>query len=463
MDRTELEKASQTDLIELVLKQQETFLKMQETNRQLIERVHELEKELKRPKKTSKNSSSRPSADRKGKRKGSVPSQPRGAKVGHPGRSRERSEADVTIECKVESCQDCGRDLRDSLYREVGRSQVVELPPVKPVVVEAIRYACECPACGKQQEATYPEGLEAERVFGNRIETTVTYLHQVNHVSYNRLETILETLFGLTISRGALVNIANRVNAKLGEAVQTILSKIQTSNVVQSDETGARVNGTNHWQWVFIGDDATYHVIADNRSAQVIQDVMGNAVPIVWVSDLFSAQCTAESRLRQICLAHQARDLQFAIDAERSVWAYQFRQLLFRAQRLADRRAELTLPHFYVAVCQIEDACDALLSQSLDGTEESRLQRRYLKHRGSIFTFLYNPTVPPDNNAAERALRNSVIHRKVSGGFRSDDGAQAHASVASVIDTAKQNNQPPFSVLSELIGAPTPIPASFFP
>ena len=458
MDRSELEKASREDLIELVMKQHETFLKVQETNQQLVVRVHELEKRLNRPEKTSRNSSSRPSAERKGKRENRIPGKKSGPKVGHPGKSRERSEPDVTIECKVETCQDCGADLRESSYRELGRSQVVELPPVKPVVVEAIRYGCECPACGKQQEATYPEGLEAERVFGNRLETTVTYLHQLHHVSYNRLETVLDVLFDLTISRGALINIAQRVSSKLAESVKAIREKVQASDIVQSDETGARVNGTNQWQWVFIGDDATYHVIADSRSAQVIKDVMGTAMPIVWVSDLFSAQCTAESQLRQICLAHQSRDLQFAMDAERSVWAYHFRQLLFRAQRLAKRRAELSLPHFYSAICQIEDTCDALLSQSLSGTEESRLQRRYLKHRGSIFTFLYNPTVPPDNNASERALRNSVIHRKVSGGFRSDDGAAAHAAVASVVDTAKQNNEQPFSVLSALIGAPTPIP-----
>ena len=459
MDRSELEKVSQAELIELVLKQHETFLKVQETNQQLLERVHELEKRVNQPKKTSKNSSNRPSAERKGNQKNSVPNKKSGPKVGHPGRSRERSEPDVTIECKVETCQDCGTDLSESPYRELGRSQVVEIPPIKPVVVEAIRYGCECPTCGQQQEATYPEGLEPERVFGNRIETTVTYLHQLHHVSYNRLETVLDVLFELTISRGALINIAKRVSAKLGESVTEIREQIQTSTVVQSDETGARVNGSNQWQWVFIGDDATYHVIADSRSSQVIKDVMGDAVPIVWVSDLFSAQCTAASILRQICLAHQSRDLQFAIDAERSVWAYRFRQLLFRAQRLAQHRTELSLPHFYSAICQIEDECDALLSQSLSGTEESRLQRRYLKHRGCIFTFLYNPTVPPDNNASERALRNSVIHRKVSGGFRSQDGADAHAAVASVVDTAKQNDEQPFSVLSTLIGAPTPIPA----
>ena len=139
MERSELEKASQSDLVELVLKQHVTFLKVQATNQQLVERVHELEKALNRPKKTSKNSSSRPSSDRKGKQKSSVPGKKSGPKVGHSGQSRARSKADVSIECKVETCLDCGSDLSETAYRELGRSQVVEIPPVKPVVVEAIR------------------------------------------------------------------------------------------------------------------------------------------------------------------------------------------------------------------------------------------------------------------------------------------------------------------------------------
>jgi len=457
MERTELESASHAMLVELVLKMQETVGDMREQNRQLIERVHELEKASKRPKKTSKNSSSRPSSERKGNGKLSGVDQKRGPKAGHIGRSRERREPDVSIECKVESCPECRTDLSQVSHREVGRSQVIEIPPVQPVVVEAVRYGCRCPECGQVHEAIYPEGLEPERVFGNRIETMVTYLHEVHHLSYKRLQIVLRVLFGLVISCGALVNMARRAAAKLEPAAAEIRQKVRDSAIVQSDETGARVDGKNQWQWVFVGDGATYHVVANSRSAQVINQVMGDAVPLVWVSDLFSAQGKAASKLRQICLAHQVRDLQFAVDAERSVWAYHFRQLLFRAQRLTKHRTELSSLQFYAAILQIEAACDALLLQSLEGTEESRLQRRYLKHRHSIFTFLYHPAVPPDNNASERALRNSVIHRKVSGGFRSAHGANVHATVASIVDTARQNNHQPFDILAQLIGQPTPI------
>lgn len=452
MDRSDLEKTSRSDLIELVLKIKAAY-------DELLERVEKIEQTETQPKKTSKNSSSRPSADRKASAPKIKTLKKKGAKPGHLGKSRKRSEPDVTIECKLEACTECGVSLQEVPHYELGRSQVVEIPPVQPVVVEAIRYGCHCPDCGQANESSYPDGLERERVFGNRAETTVTYLHEVHHISYNRLKTLLDLLFGLRISKGALVNIVQRIATKLDPEAEKIREKIRASQIVQSDETGARVNGTNHWQWVFVGDAATYHVVADSRSAQVIEQVMGNTIPLVWVSDLFSSQCAAASHLRQICIAHQTRDLQFVIDAERSVWAYRFKILLYKAQNLNKRRNELSLTQFHASIFQIELECNRLLLQSLEGKEEARLQRRYVKHRHSIFTFLYLPDVPPDNNASERALRNSVIQRKVSGGFRSNKGAQAHATIASVVDTAKQNLQEPFHVIAKLSGYPIPLPA----
>lgn len=107
-------------------------------------------------------------------------------------------------------------------------------------------------------------------------------------------------------------------------------------------------------------------------------------------------------------------------------------------------------------MAQLEADGDALLAEALPGPEAQRLQQRYLKHRQRLFVFLCQSNVPFDNNAAERALRNSVIHRKVSGGFRSQAGAEAHAIVASVTDTAPKRDQDVFAVLHQFIGQPIP-------
>lgn len=465
MTQTELGNLPTEEMIELVQRLESINENLRAENARLQRRIAELEAKLNRPPKTPKNSSVPPSAGRKANRQKTSrqrSSRKRGAKAGHKGTSRRRVEPDVVIECRVDTCPDCGTELAEIEQQLVGSTQVVEIPPIAPVVVEAHRYGCTCPECGATHVADYPAGMESERVFGRRLEAMVTYLHEVHHLSYVRLQTVMQVLFGLVISLGALVNAVGRVAQRLEPAAEAIRDEIRHSQVVGSDETGARVNGRNHWQWVFVTETATYHVIAPSRGSGVIAKVMGDAVPLVWVSDLWSAQLKAAKRYRylQICHAHQLRDLQYAIDAERSAWAYRFQQLLLRSQRLSKQRAQLPVVIYRHAVALLEADCTMLLSQLVPTPEAHKLLHRYQKHRSSLFVFLYHPKVPYDNNGSERALRNSVIHRKVSGGFRSDVGADAHAIVSSVVDTARKRDQDILQVLQHLIGPPAPTPAA---
>ena len=331
----------------------------------------------------------------------------------------------------------------------------MELPPVRPVVIEARRYQSTCPNCGRKQAGQYPPGLEAPRVFGPHLQAVVCYFHHVQHVSYERLAGLLGALFGVALSPGAIANIIARAAVRLHPQAEAILDQIRTSPVIGSDETGARVAGRNQWQWVFETPQASYHMIAASRAAQVIEGVMGEAVAQVWVSDCFSAQLKAPAKARQLCHAHQLRNLQYAIDAERSAFAYRLQRLLLRAQRLAKHRAELPPEVFASQVAHLESSCDQLLTHAAGGGQGRRLQKRYRKHRAALFTFLHRPDVPPDNNACERALRKSVIHRKVSGGFRSQWGAAAFATIATVIETAHKQGQNALTALASQL-APAP-------
>lgn len=231
---------------------------------------------------------------------------------------------------------------------------------------------------------------------------------------------------------------------------------MRSSPVVGCDETGVRVDGRNLWQWVFVTAEASYHVIAASRSAAAIQAVMDGAAPEVGLSDCFSAQLGAPTGARQLCHAHQLRDLQYAIDAERSEFAYRMQRLLLRAQGLARHRADLPPDVFADQVRDVENLCEQLLSGPVAGRHARRLQRRYRKHREALFTFLYRADVSPDNNACERALRKSVIHRKVSGGFRSQWGAAVFATMATVIETAAKRGEDALLTLTNLLtpGAP---------
>jgi transposase len=430
--------------------------------RGLEARIAELEAELARrggPPKTPQNSSTPPS---KGWKRNRPPGEgaKRGAPFGHPGTSRSRAEPDWVVLCQPTHCTGCGQALVGAPSERVGTSQVVELPPVQPVVLEAWRYAVTCPACGTTTTAAYPAGFEPTRVFGPHLEALWTYLHEQHHVSYARLAALGRDLWRLAVSQGALANALRRVATCLKPQAAAIGDDVRASPVIGSDETSARVQGRTHWQWVFQTPTASYHVIVPRRNGAVVQGFLGDAEPQAWVSDLWKPQLNAAAERHQICLAHQLRELQYVVDREQSAWAQECQALLRLAIHRAHQRAAGALwgAAYTAAVRKIEADCDRLLADPVEGPEASRLWVRFREHRDSLFVFLYDAAVPPTNNASEQALRHSVVHRKVTGGFRSDWGADAHAILTTVLDTTRKRGEDLLTTLYAAIGQPVALP-----
>lgn len=443
MDRERLSQLTEDEKIDMILS--------------LAARITELEAKLNRPKKTARNSSIPASQQPKAKQR--QQEQKRGPKPGHEGKSRPRQEPDHTVECRVAVCQHCGEDLQSVTPYELGRSQVIELPIVRPVVIEAVRYGATCPGCGTVHQADYPPGFEPHRTFGPNLETLVVYLREVHHLGYQRLERLLAGLFGLHISQGALVNMLKRVARQVEPVVEGIRQRVRHSPVIGSDETRARVDGHNHWEWVFQTPTLSYHTIRPNRRHQAVTELMGQSRAQVWMSDLFSAQVKGAGQCAEqlaLCGAHQLRNLQYAIDCGDTLFAPAMRQLLLAAKAIAQWRADLPAAVYQQLVAQVQMTCDRLLALPTPIAEASKLQRRYRRHRQSLFVFLERADVPFDNNASERALRNSVIHRKVTGGFRSVAGAAAFANITTIVQTAHKNALPIFPTLRRLL-IPSPL------
>ena len=427
-----------------------------------LARIADLEAELARrgaPPKTPQNSSTPPRQGWK-RNRGGPEGAKRGPPFGHLGTSRQRAAPNWIVLCQPTHCTSCGQDLATAPQERVGTSQVVELPPVQPVVLEAWRYAAACSQCGARTVAPYPAGFEPTRVFGSHLEVLWTYLHEQHHVSYARLEAIGRDLWQLAVSQGALANALRRAATRLRPQAGAIREQVRASPTIGSDETSARVNGRTHWQWVFQTPTASYHVIVPRRNGEVVRDFLGGAAPQTWVSDLWKPQLNARAERHQICLAHQLRELQYVVDREQSAWAQQCQELLRLAIHRAHQRdrGELRGAAYTAAVQKIEADCDALLAIPVAGAEANRLWVRFRAHREQLFVFLYDSTVPPTNNASEQALRNSVVHRNVTGGFRSDWGADAHAIVTTVLDTARKRGEDLLTTLHIALGQPTAIP-----
>lgn len=472
MDREALDGLSREGLlvllvrqVELVGRQQEELAEREAALERRDEKIRELEEELsqfRRPVKTPENSSVAPSRGQKANR-GTGRRRKPGPKRGHVGVSRTRSEPDVVVACRPSACAGCGEPLPQAGGRRVGRSQVTDLPPVEPVVIEAWQYAVTCAQCGVQTVGTYPAGLEPRRTFGPGIEALLSYLHERHHVGYERLVEVCRDLFGLAISQGGIENALRRLVERARPTYAAIRETIRGSPVINSDETGARVAGRPHYQWTFQTPEASYHVIAPSRGGEVIDAFLDGVEPEVWGSDLYAPQMLTPAGAHQICMSHQERDLTFAVEADpldERIWAGELRHVFGRAIRLHHERDQVTPQTFARRQTLIEHATDRLVFDRYVApkTEAARLQKRYRTHRDSLYVFLYRPDVEPTNNSSERDLRPSVIHRKVIGGFRSAWGAEASAIRTSILATARKQGQNLFDAFLAMAG-PSPLQA----
>jgi len=424
----------------------------------LFEEVRRLEAEverLKQPPPTSHNSSQPPSRDWKTDRPKRKRRKKVGAQPGHAKAERRLVDSpDKVIDAWVETCAHCGTGLLDQAPERVIRRQVTELPEIQPVVIETRQYEVRCPGCQRLHRGPLPEGLEASRQFGPRLEAVVTYFHHIHHLGFERLCGVLRDIFGTSLSEGGAVAIIERAGEAAQPEAEAIGEQVRQSAVIASDETSARVHGRNYWEWVFIGKGGEYHLIPRSRGQEVIQAFMGERRAEVWLSDCWGPQLNAPADLHQLCLPHQVRALQGVRDKRpRLAWAREMQALFRAAMHLGKRRETLTARGYERQVTILERRLDRLLARRVSGVG-ANLLNRYRTHRAHLLVCLHRADVPSDNNACERALRPSVIHRKVMGSFRSDWGAQAYAALATVLNTAKRAGENIFHTLISLMGTP---------
>jgi transposase len=423
------------------------------------------------PRKTTTNSSLPPATGWKARRPDPPPGTARpkrGPKPGHLGLSRRRAPADQVqvLPCRPVTCTHCGADLPAVGGVVVARRQVTDLPPVQPVVVEAQRWRVRCRRCDHGTVGVYPDGFGATGAFGPRLVATAALLHEEHHVAYARLVEVFAGLFGLTVSEGALVTAVGRLGQALVPAAAAIAADVRTATVIGSDETSARVDGVNWWEWVFQTETAAYHTIQRRRNTEVVLSFLDGVQPAVWVSDLWKPQLNAPAVQYQICLAHQLRDLRYAEQAETGearaaarAWAVAMAALLREAihTRHQQQAGDLDAMAYAAAGARIEAACDGLLAERLPYGWSYDLQTRYQVHRRGLLTFLHHADVPPTNNASERSLRPSVVHRKVTGGFRSEVFAHGYAALRTVADTARKRGHDVFALLLAAAGPSLPV------
>jgi len=448
MDRDALERLSKEELIALVLA-------LAAQVEALTKRVAELEAKLGQPPKTPDNSSVPPSQGQKSNR-----AERRAAKQrqGRPGTFRRLAEQpDRVVESLTPACPHCAHPLGPADQPGFHAYDHIDLPPIRPVVTRVHRHRGVCPACRRGFSAPVPDGMPPASPFGPGLVALILHLHVTQAISFERLAQLMDEVFGLTISEGAIANLFARTAAPLAAAAERIAEEVRQAKVVASDETSARVKGKNWWQWVLLSSTAVYHLIADTRAAAVVSGFLKGATPEIWVADRYGGQA-GHGKERQICLAHLLRDAQYAIEEGDQIFAPPFKALLKRAAAIGRRREGLKDTTLAQYRADLDRRLDRLLAIAPERPAALRLWRAMRRDRDDLFRFTTRRDVPYTNNGCERALRPSVVFRKVTGCFRSDTGAALYAAALSVIATGRLNGQSALQAL-QLALNPRPVPA----
>jgi transposase len=349
----------------------------------------------------------------------------------HPNPNRE-------IDRKLSICPACASVFPEASQTPQQVYDRIELPPVRPDVTRMRLFGGRCACCGERATAEAPPGLEPGSPFGKSIAAMVVYLHYAHAIGMERLALLMEELFGLTISEGAISNILARAREPLLEATAAIEKVVLASPVVCSDETSVRVKGKNWWEWVFIGTLAVLHVIKPSRGKAVVTSLFGDIRPEVWVSDMLGSQ-RGHAAEWQVCLAHLIRDAKYAIEEGDTAFSAPFRRLLLRAMAIGKRRDGLKDTTLKQYLYDLDRRLDRIMAAIPIGEPGRKLHKRMLANRGHLFVFVTRRDVPYTNNVSERHLRPSVIFRKVTNGFRCEWGAETYAAFRSVVSTAKAN------------------------
>lgn len=426
------------------------ILMLSRENNLMKERIEVLERELTRykTKKDSSNSSLPPSKDEnrpprtmslreKGSRK--VGGQP-----GHDGKTLEMtSHPDEVVEHRACFCPECGKDVSSQPFEFFGKRQVIDLPVIKQVVTEHRVYRCTC-TCGKIIESDFPAGVDSPVKYGKDIETIIGYLSVRQYLPFKRLRELLNDIFSVQISEGGLHLLLNRLATKGVDAYEMIRQNVLSSGVIGTDETGVKINGKRHWFWTWQNNRATYIAASDNRGTTTINENMGGiSKEAVLVHDCWRAHFQTPVGSHQLCTAHLERETKYLEERYKADWPTRFRAMLIKAHNL---KKQLAPSHYHYPNqlrSDLENELECLLQEQLDPKHKEMIsfQKRIVKYRDHVFTFLYHPDVPPDNNGSERAIRNVKVKQKISGQFKILSAAENFAILRSIIDTAIKNNQ----------------------
>ena len=406
-----------------------------------------------KPEKNSSNSSIPPSQEsiaarelRRTKSLRKPSGKPSGGQPGHKGSTLQSvSTPDRIVKHAPAYCRCCGSPLTGVSYRKIRNTQVVDIKfVIETTENQYYEKVCEC-GCVNNCDAP-----NCRIKYGDNIRALVTYLNVVQCMPFKRIAELISDLSGQKISEGTVQNILKENSAKADAAYEEIRRRIELSDVVGADETGAAVGKQLHWNWIFQSDLLTYVFQMKSRGQEAIDSKFPNGLPhATLVTDRHRSYFNMKVKNHQVCLAHLLRNAEYLNELDtKQDWSQRFIHQISRAIELR-RAGNITQRKIKVLNTKIKN----LLGESLTHLDEEfeSFKKGVLKVKDYLLTFLSDPRVPYDNNASERGVRKIKIKQKVSGCFRTDGGANDFAKIHSIAETAMKNRKSKYNAILAVV------------
>jgi transposase len=419
----------------------------------LLARVAELERRLGLD---SSNSGKPPSSDglKKPPRVSSLresSGKKSGGQTGHPGETLCRVEKpDATIDHYPQACAGCGGPLTAATATGHVARQVFDLPQPTLIVTEHRAHACRCAACGTQTRSAFPEGVTAPVQYGQRIAAFVLYLLHFQLLPEKRLAVLMADLFGVKLVTATIARISQDCAERFQGFADALRDQVAAAPVKHMDETGFRIGGKTQWLHIASTVWLTFYRTAAKRGS-----LLANVTGIV-VHDHWKPYYTMTGVLHALCNAHHLRELKALVEIEKEEWAGKMQRLLRRACHATNLAREQGVPLKPGLIALIERRYGTVLAEGMAfhqgqpalaktgrrGRPPRRVGHNLLlrlsTRKQDVLRFLTDPSVPFTNNLAEQDGRMMKLRQKISGGFRSEEGAKNFAVIRSVLSTARK-------------------------
>ena len=366
------------------------------------------------------------------------------------------SQVDETLDAPLpDQCPDCGGDIVEDHLDQQFQTEI----PRKPIVRKFKIHCGHCNRCGKHLRGRHPLQTSdatgaAQSQLGGDAQAAIVYLNKRAGMSHGKIADTFDKVFGITLTRGASAQVVMRAGKILQPVYEQIKEHIKSSKHLTPDETGWRIGGHPAWLHGWVGDDgATLYTIDPQRSADVLEKVIGIDWSGSMTHDGFSSYERFEDAPHQQCTDHALRRARTLLEKQTGAakaFPRQVIALLTSGLRLRDRFNEENADknrrgHAYEDYVQrLRD----LTERPRHNPENARFAKHLYKHAAGWFLYLLDPTIPATNHRAEQALKTPIVNRKVWGGNRTKAGGGAQAITSSVLQTCQNKAIDVFQFIS---------------